>query len=374
MKIIDFSPNEKRYHQTFINFPYKLYADIPQWVPPLRIDFKAIFDTKKHAFYQSGSAHFLLAKDDSGAVLGRLAIMDNARYNAYFQSKTAFFYLFECIKDFSVAQALFEAGFIWTKHRGLTDIIGPKGFSVFDGFGTLIEGFEYRPAFGQIYNPPYYQVFLEQLGFVKVWDTFTGYMDRSHQLPEKIFQVAELIQKKRGFSVRQCNSKADLKTIMPDIKMLYNQSLADDARNMPISDAELQTMVSQLIKFADPKLIKLIYKNEEPVGFLMAYPDISQALQRNKGRLFPFGWFDLLKELKTTNCVNLNGAGILAEHRRMGGTALLYAEIYKSIISKQNYQYGEFLQVRDNNLNMLLEWEHGGVQLRKIHRFYRKSL
>jgi ribosomal protein S18 acetylase RimI-like enzyme len=253
-------------------------------------------------------------------------------------------------------------------------MIGPKGFSVFDGFGTLIKGFEYRAAFGQIYNPAYYQEFLEKLGFEKKWDSFTGYMDRSFQLPEKIFQVAELVKQKRGFEIREFSKKNEMKLYINDIKDLYNASLAYDSRNMPISDADMQTMVNQMLKFADPKLIKFIIKEGKPVGFLLAFPDIARALIRCKGKLLPFGWFQILRELKTTDTVDLNGAGILPEYQRVGGNSLLFAEIAKSITSKPNYQFAEFLQVRDNNPQMLLEWENLGVEVRKTHRFYGKTL
>lgn len=374
MKLIEFEPQEKRYQKGFIEFPFKLYANTPQWVPPLRIDMKNIFNTKKHAFYESGTAHFILAFDDSGQTIGRLAVMESQRYNAYFKTKAAFFYLFEAIDDFSVVKALFNSGFNWAVERGLTEMIGPKGFSVMDGFGTLIKGFEHRPAFGHIYNPPYYPTMLEQLGFKKKWDAYTGYMDRTSKIPDKIFQVAELVQKKRNFRVLEFKSKAELRSFVPDLKTLYNKSLADDSRNMPLSDADMQTMVNQFIKFADPKLIKLIYKNDKAIGFLLAFPDISKALQRCNGRLFPLGWIYLLRELKQTKCVNFNGAGLLEEHRRIGGTALLYAEIYKSATSSKNYTYAEMLQVRDNNPNMMLEWENVGVELRKIHRFYQRQL
>jgi ribosomal protein S18 acetylase RimI-like enzyme len=133
-------------------------------------------------------------------------------------------------------------------------------------------------------------------------------------------------------------------------------------------------MVNQMLKFADPHLIKFIFKEEKPVGFLMAFPDIARALIRCKGKLLPFGWIHILRELKTTDTVDLNGAGILPEYQRIGGNALLYAEIARSITSKANYQYAEFLQVRDNNPQMLLEWENMGVEVRKTHRFYGKTL
>ena len=374
MKIVAFNPNEKRYEKLFIQFPFTLYKNTPQWVPPLVSDTKYWFDTKKNPFYHSGEARFFLAMNENEHVLGRLAMLENQHYNDYFNIKAAFFYLFECVDDFSIAESLFRAGFNWARERSLNQVIGPKGFSVLDGYGTLIEGAHQRASYGQVYNPPYYQNLIEDMGFTKRWDTMTGYMERKKQLPEKIFQVAELIQKKRGFRVRLFKTKSELKAIIPDVKHLYNQSLAEDSRNIPVSDEEMRVLAKQLIRFADPQLVKIIYKGDQAVGFMLAYPNISAALQKTGGKLFLFGWITLLYGLKHADSVTLNGAGILKEYQRLGGTALLYAEMYKSIMANPNYQYGEFLQVRDDNTNMRLEWENVGIDLLRVHRLYQINL
>ena len=374
MKIIAFNPGEKCYQKAFLDFPTYLYKDTPQWVPPLKLDMKSVMQPEKHSFYQHGEAKFLLAYNKSDEVVGRLAVMENRRYNDYFKSHSAFFYYFEAIDDHNVSRGLFDAGFEWAKKRGLTDMIGPKGFSVFDGFGTLIKGFEYMPAFGQVYNPPYYKEMLEELGFEKKWDAFTGYLHCSAPLPEKIFKAADIVRQKRNFSVKVFKSKSEIKKILPELQALYNKSLAEDAHNMPLSEADIQTMANQLLKFADPQLIKLIYRYDAPVGFLLALPDISRALIRSKGKLFPFGWYHLLREFKKTKSVELSAIGILSEHRRVGGIALLYAEIIKSIRSNPNFEYGIFTQLRDNNPNMIVEWDNLGVERRKTHRLYIKRL
>lgn len=371
MYLIKFHPFEKKYQKAFIDFPFKLYKNTPQWIPPLRIDQKLLFNPKKHAFYKNGEACFFLVIDNRKNVVGRVSIMVNNRYNEHFKTKSAFFYLFECINDFSVAKTLIDAAIKWAKARDLNSLIGPKGFTVFDGFGTLIKGFEYQAAYGQIYNPPYYSQFLEQLGFERIWDTHSGYMPSNVQFNEKIFRAANLIQRKRGFKVINFANKSELKDAVDEIQQLYNASLADDARNMPISDSEMQTMVNQLLKFANPNLIKLIYKEDKPIGFLLAFPDIANALKRTSGRLFPFGWITILTELKKTPCVDLSAIGILPEYQRLGATSLLYSEAYKSVTSNPYIKYGEFLQLRDNNPKMLLEWQAMGVEMRKIHRLYK---
>jgi len=374
MKIIQFDPDERKFQKAFLEFPFKLYKNTPQWVPPFRSDVRKVFSRSKHGFYEHGTARFFLALNEKGKALGRLAVLDNFGYNEHFKTKTAIFSMFECVADFSVAEGLFKAGFNWATERGLNEMTGPKGFAVLDGFGTLIDGFEYRAAFGKVYNPPYYQEFLEKLGFEKKWDTFTGILDRSYQLPEKVGQIADLVMKKRGLSIKRFNVRKEMYAYIDYLQELYNGSLANDSGNMPISDRDMQTMVNQALKFADPQLIKLIMKDEKPVGFLLAFPDIGKAMIRSKGRLLPFGWYHILRALKKTDTVDLDGAGILPEYQRIGGTALMYSEIYQSVTSKANYQYAELIQVRDNNPQMLLEWENMGIKPRKTHRSYRRDL
>ena len=113
MKIIQMPPRNRRYEKAFINFPFRLYEDTPQWVPPLRADIHQIFKPN-YSFYRYGEATFFLAVTDSGEVLGRLAVANNHRFNTFHKSKTAFFYYFEVINDLNIAQALFSLGFEWT--------------------------------------------------------------------------------------------------------------------------------------------------------------------------------------------------------------------------------------------------------------------
>lgn len=153
MKTIQLDLGNKKQVRDFLALPARLYADIPQWVPPLEMDDRLRLDPKRYPFYQHSQAAFFLAYEGTRPV-GRIAALDHRLYNEYNQKKTAFFYLFECEDDLAASQALFEAAFDWARARGLEDMLGPKGFTVLDGFGLLIQGFEHRPAFGLPYNPP----------------------------------------------------------------------------------------------------------------------------------------------------------------------------------------------------------------------------
>ncbi|MFN2303049.1 MAG: hypothetical protein ACK2TV_04885 [Anaerolineales bacterium] len=369
MKIRFSQTKDRRDRNAFIQFPFMLYEHSSQWVPPIRREMRKIFKPN-YSFYKYGEAAFLIAENDHGETLGRLAMINNHRYNDFHQSKTAFFYYFEVIDDFSIAEALFSYGFDWVRNQGLNRVLGPKGFTILDGFGMLIKGFKFQPAFGQPYNLPYYPDFMDKLGFTKVTDVFSGRMDRGIHFPEKFLRAAKLVEKRLGFYAPTLNTKAELKSVIEAFTRLYNNSLSGPSGNPPLTDEDMENMTSQLLWIADPHLVKIIYKDEVPVGWMLAYPDIGAALQRTKGRLFPFGWLQMWLESKRTNWIDFNGIGILEKYQRLGGTAILYNEIYKSIMDSDQYNYAEFLQFREENINSLLEAANVNIDFHKTHRLY----
>ncbi len=373
MKIIQFTPDDRQSRRAFIDFPFKLYENIPQWVPHFRSDMRKIFKPN-YAFYNYGDAGFFLAQGENGETLGRLAVANNHRYNDFHKTKTAFFYYFETVDDQAVAEGLFIQGFHWAENQGLNHMLGPKGFIVLDGFGMLVKGFEHQPAFSQPYNPSYYPQRIEALGFTKVKDIFTGRISRETGIPEKFAKVARLVEERIGFTALDITTKAELREVIDDFKKLYNDSLAEPAGNPPLTDEDMNTMVSQLLWIADPRLVKLIYKDDQPVGWILGYPDIGNALQKTKGRLFPFGWLRVLIESKQTNWIDLNGIGIVEDYQRLGGTAILYNEIYKSVKDVDQYNYAELLQMREENINILLEASNLDIDFHKTHRLYEKYL
>lgn len=357
----------------FLELPFRLYASQPNWVPPLSIDARRVLDRQRNPFFRHSAAEFFLVRD-AGKTLGRLAVLDNRNYNQFNQERTAFFYLFECEDRLEAAQSLFEAAFDWARQRGLDHMVGPKGFSVLDGQGMLVRGFEHRPAFGLPYNPPYYPVLVEQCGFTTLRELVSGYLDETMQFPEKIHELAQSVARRRGLRVTRLQSRKDLRRLIPFFKDLYNASLYETIGNAPLTDEEAQAMGDQLLWFADPRLVKLVMKDDQPVGFLLGYPDISAALQRTRGRLFPFGWIDLLLELRRTKWINLNGAGMAEGYRGVGGTALLFSEMYRSVAEDTRYRFADLVQIGLENSNMQREMQNFGIIFCKMHRLYERAL
>jgi hypothetical protein len=355
----------------FIELPFRLYKDSPQWVPPLLDDLRLQLNRERYPFYQHSDADFFTATR-SGEVVGRIAALENRHYNAHWNSQTAFFYLFETKDDPEAGAALFETVEKWARARGLTKVVGAKGFLQGDGIGVLIEGFEYRPAVGIPYNHEYYGALIEQAGYQRQRDFVSLYLQGSLQLPARIHEIADKMKARRGFSIKTFKNKAELREWVPSIVQTYNDTFIDNWEFNPVTDAEARVIGDRLIQIADPRLIKLVMKGDEIAGFLFGFPDISEGICRSGGRLWPFGWFWLLREFGRTRWLNLNGAGILAPYRGLGVNAILYSEMDRTIRSGQ-FEHVDIVQIEESVLT-LEDALRMGARIYKKHRIYEKSL
>lgn len=381
MKVVPVDLANRRQVRAFIELPFRIYRDLPQWVPPLEMDIKTALNPRKHPYYRHSEAACFLAQAGDGRFVGRIMALDNRRYNEFNHERTAFFYFFECEDDPAASGALFDAAFAWARARGLDKMIGPKGMTPLDGAGILVEGFEHRPAFGMPYTPPYYPKLIEAAGFRMHRETVSGFLSRETAVfPERVHELAARVRERRGLRIRSFKKRSELRGLVAFLKELYNNSLSGTRENFPLTEADVAGLADQLLWFADPALIKLVVKvdeaggEERPVGFVLGYPDISAALQRTRGRLLPFGWIDLLRELRRTPWVNLNGVGLVEEYRGLGGTAILFSEIARALQGDLQYQYADLVQIGVENENMQREMRNFGIRFYKRHRVYIREL
>lgn len=375
MKVIEVERGEKSRVREFLQLPFAIYRDIPQWVPPLmggeRARFKADF-----ALFEHSEGAFYLVEDDSGRITGRCAVFIHRPYNNYHQTNDAFIYLYEAEADDQTAAALFAACENWAMRRGADELVGPKGFMTGDASGLLIEGFEHRPAIGVNYNPPYYVDQWERIGgMVKRIDFISAYAEaKGFVYPDRVQRIAEKVKDRKGFHVPKFKTKRELAAMAPAIQEAYNAAFVDLWSYTPISDGELKAIVDRLILIADPALIKLIFKEEKIAGFTFTYPDISAAIQRTKGEIFPFGWVELLREKKRTLWANVNGNAILPEYQGAGANAVLYHELITSLLESR-YQYVDIVQIQETNYPMLADLAAiMPINPYKRHRVYAKKL
>ena len=372
MKIKKIDTQNKRDLRHFFQLPFDLYKNDPNWVPPMLGDIKFSLNRRSHPFYKHSEAEYFIVKEGV-QVLGRIAVIDNERYKAYTHEKTGFFYFFEVINDIQVARLLFNTAFDWSFERGLVKIIGPKGLAQGDSQGMLVEGFQYKPAIGIAYNPEYYNDFVTDSGFTKELDYRSGYLTTDMQVPDRIIKLAERVKNRRGFNVKVFENKDEMRVWIPKIKDVYNEAFKAVPSFVPITEGEVQLIADRILSIADPQLLKLIFKNEELIGFLFAYHNISDGIQKAKGRIFPFGWFHLMRAFKRTKWMDINGIGLLPDHQGLGATAVLYTELEKSTRAFP-FEYVDVVQIAETNQKSFGEMDNLGVHWHKRHRVYKKIL
>ena len=372
MKIRKINTRNKKDVKKFIQLPFDLYKDNPYWVPQLRRDTGKILDKDKHPFYQHSEADFFLAEDNN-RILGRIAAIANSRSNSANNLDTVFFYYYESIDDSEVSGALFNEVINWTKERGHTQVYGPKGLLQGDGIGLLVDGFDYIPAVGIPYNFDYYDHLVKEAGFEKKFDYFSAYVDTKAGLSDKVRRVAEKVKKRSGFWVRKFETKEEIMAITPELRTVYNSAFGGSEGFSPITEEEIVVIAERMLSVADPRLIKLVYKDEKIIGFLFSYPNICRGLQKTNGRLFPFGWFHIMREFKTTKYMDSNGIGILPEYQGLGPAAVIYTEFEKTF-REFDFEFVETVQTREDNIASLGESSHFAMDWVKTHRVYQIDL
>lgn len=365
----------KKQVRRFVELPFRIYADCPQWVPPLNVDAYNQLNRKKHPFHEHSDVDFFLAVRD-GRDVGRIAVIENKPFNTYRNEKTSDFYLFECENDPEAATALFNTAFEWAKTRGLNKMIGPKGMGPLDGYGVLVFGQEHRQTMTMLnYHHAYYQSLVEAQDFIKEVDFVSCYLPADKfQIPERVKRITERVMQRGHLEIKTFKNKKELVSWADRIGTAYNNAFVNNWEYYPLTQREIDFVVENIMTIADHRLIKIITHNEDVVGFLFAFHDVSAAMQRAKGKLFPFGLLDILMEIRRTNTVSVNGMGILPEFQGHGGNALLYYAMGETLLKFDQFVHVEMTQVAETTEQMRADLKNlNGVEY-KNHRVYKKAL
>ncbi len=355
----------------FISFPKALYRNTPQWVPFFDRDYRALF-SRKHPFFAHAQGDFLLLRSGS-EVVGRVMMIHNGRYNEHHGRNAAHFYFCDYVDDSTVSGELFQAMRRWAAERGLSELTGPLFMGASYGGGVLVEGFEKpAPMTMMPYNHAYYPRHYEAHGFRKLFDLCSLSLDpKTFKLPDKVERVAERVKARGRMKVREFRSSRELKRIAPQVASLYNDTLAEHAENYPLSEAELQQLIADLLLVARPDLEKIIEYDDRIVGYLLCFPDLTPALRKGWGRLTPLALARLWWNHRRPERVIVNGMGILDGYQRLGGNALLYSELAKTGTAPgMNVQDAELVQVNEENELMLSDLRTLGARLSKQHRVF----
>ena len=363
---------KRREVNQFIRFPFDLYSDSQIWVPPLISDMHFILNPKRHPFYAHSEAVFIIA-EDKGRVLGRLAVLNPRKHNVHHNERSAFFSLFECVNDGSATSSLFEYAVTWARERGLERLVGPLGFIPGDAKGLLIEGFQHRPAMGVPYNYDYYDRLILENGFRKLTDYYSGYLPGNYELPDRFLHIARKVKETRNFHIKSFRDKAELRSWVYRIQRVYNAAFENTFLYAPLTQAETKVIADRFLSISIPRMIKLVMKGDEVIGFLFAFIDISAAIQKSHGKLFPFGWLHFKQDFKKSRCININGVGLLPGHRGVGANAVLYSEMAETL-RNISFDHADIVQIEEGNVKSQGDMRAIGVEWRKKHRVYHRDV
>ncbi|MFP4483316.1 MAG: hypothetical protein ACLFO1_00530 [Spirochaetaceae bacterium] len=362
-----------REEMEFIRLPATIYAGNDRYVPWFTRNMRRLI-ARRHPFFEHSAGEFFVARREGRAV-GRICMLEPRRFNEYRKRRDARFYFLELEDDAAVAGALFDHAAKWAADRGLDRLIGPQGFSSFAGSGILIDGFEYRASMTMMpYHPPYYRKQMEGQGFEKYKDFYSALLaEGRHDLMPRYRRAAEIAMKRSGLEAPPLRSKRELRKVAAEVGRIYNDSWDDHEEFVPLTDAELQEIIDDLVLVSVPSLIRVFRARGEVAGFVLAFPDLSEALIRANGRLNPLTMLSVLREKRRTNHFLVNGLGILPEYRNSGGLPLLFKEITDAL-RQHGAATAEMTQIAETTDLMLSNIDKLGAEVYKTHRVYRRAV
>lgn len=374
IKIVE--ANDKVSRRKFVKFPIELYKGNPYYVPPLVLDQLGTLDLKKNpAFEFCEQQLFLAYRGDK--IVGRIAAIINHRSNELWKQSNARFGFVDFIDDNEVVNALFGAAESWAKNKGMTHIQGPMGFTDFDHEGLLVFGYDRLSTMSTTYSFPYYKEQVERIGFVKDIDWHEYSIPVPKAVPERHQRIAKIVADKFGLKVLKFQS---LKQITPYVDKLFNLlnvAYAPLYGFTPLTKKQIDYYVKMYVPMLRWDVVTIILKEatDEVVGFGIAVPSLSTALQKSRGKLFPFGWFHLLRSLKgrSNPTVDLMLTGIAPEYQGKGVNAMIFNEIIPSAF-KSGFKFAESNPELESNNKIAAQWDGFDAEHHKTRRAYIKEI
>jgi GNAT superfamily N-acetyltransferase len=318
----------------FVKFPFSLYKNNPYWVPPLINEELESFDKIKNPAFETAEATFYLAyKNDQ--IVGRIAAIINWNEVNDQQKKKVRFGWWDVIDDIEVTKALLEKVYELGRKNNLEFVEGPIGFSNLDKVGVLTEGFDQIGTMITWYNHAYYKDHLEQLGYIKEKEYIESIFPFANVKPEFFLKAQELIKKRYELKSLNFTKTADIMPYVDKMFDLFNNSYANLSSFVAITEIQKAYFKKKYISFINPEYIKFVMdKNDNIVAFSIVMPSFSEALQKANGKLFPFGFYHLLKAKKHSKDVVFYLIGVAPEYQSKGVTAIIFDEYYKTFTKR----------------------------------------
>ena len=366
--------------KTFVDFHYDLYEGNAYDVPTLFSDDMATLSRDKNAAFDFCEAEYYLAYKD-GKLVGRVAAIINHKANKRWERKTCRFGWIDFIDDIEVSKALLDAVTEYGKSKGMTEVVGPLGFTDFDPEGMLTDGYDQLGTFATIYNYPYYPQHMEKLGgWVKDNDYVEYKIIVPEKMPEKHKKIAQMVEKRYNLHVHVMTKHEVYKEGKGiEVFKVINEAFKDIYGFSELSDRQIMQYINQYLPYGDLRLIPVVEdwnNNKKIVAVGITLPSLSKAMQKtHRGRLFPFGWWHILRSLKChkTNIVDLEMVGVLPEYRSKGAVALLFAHLIP-LFQKFGFEWGESQVEMETNDNVQNQWQAFETVQHKRRRCFKKEI
>jgi hypothetical protein len=360
--------------KTFIYLPEKIHANHANWVHPIYMDEWKYFNPKKNEAFSYCDTIILLAFRGEEAV-GRIMGIINSRYNEHKNEKTVRFGYLETGEEEEVIRALLNHVEDWARNKGMTKIVGPYGFSDQDPEGFLIEGFENRATIATYYNFEWMPSLVEKQGYTKDVDYFVYKLDVPKEVPEFYKRIYERAKKRGNFELLEFKKKKKIKPwIIPILSLMNECYLAGNIYGYtPLSEKEMKALAARYLPVLDPRFLKAVLIEGEVASFVVGMPDMTEGIQKARGRLLPFGFLKVLRAAKKTKQLDLLLGAIKEKYRGRGLDAIMGI---KMVISAQEagMEIMDTHHEMEENVRIRAEMERMGGKLYKKFRVYKKML
>ena len=355
--------------ELFIKFPMELYKGNPYYVPPLINEEKSIWVKEENpALQYSEAAQFLAYKGKN--IVGRIAVMINHKEEKELSIRKVRFGWLDFIDDIEVSKTLIDTAIEYAKSKGISKIEGPMGFTNLDKAGMLTKGFDKLATMIGIYNFDYYPKHMEQLGLVKEKEWVEFEINFPDTLPDKVEKFSKLIAEKYELELVKFKSKKDILPLVEPMFKLLDDTYKHLSTYTPITQEQIKHYKEKYFKFIDKDYIVCIKdKSGSLISFAITMPSYSKALQKAKGKLFPFGWWHLLNAGKKNDRANFYLIGIHPQYQKRGVTAIIFKEIYETF-KKKGVKFLETNPELEENASIQALWQDYNPINHKRRRTY----
>lgn len=368
--------------RAFVRFNYELYKDCPYAVPDLLEDTLETLSPHCNPAFRFCQAAFFLARRD-GKIVGRVAAIINSRANERWERKDVRFGWIDFIDDPDVSQALLQAVEQWGRERGMDRMVGPLGFTDLDPEGMLTEGFDQLSTLCTIYNYPYYPEHIRRLGLERE----TGWVERKVFIPKgeheannaKYFRIAQMAEQRYGFRLRHFSSKREIRKGGYVQKMLgvINRAYAELYGYSELDSEQMEWYAKRFLLMLDRRFLSVVENREgEIIGVGVCMPSVSRAVQKAHGKLFPFGWRHIARELwfkQKHQILDMLLVGVLPEYHEKGANALFFADLIPGGING-GYEWAESHPQLEDNLASQMQWKYLDCTIHKRRAVFAKNI